>query len=479
MLTSHARIARLLAVLFVLVTPVAADPYVQQAIDREVRVAAKLAPNAGVHVVDLDTGETVYAWNPDEQRIVASNTKLFTTAAALDAFGPGYFHETRLVARGEVRGGVLEGDLGVVGDGDPNISGRHYDGDPYAVFRQWARALAERGVKRVAGDIYLDHGLFAPPEVHPDWPRDQLTSWYEAPVDALSFSDNCVLVRVWPGRQAGRPALVETVPPAPVFSVVNNATTSAERRRHHVNVARQGNVLTVSGRMWQGSGPLETWVTVPDPAEYFGLALEDALAEEGIEVTGRPHKVERLPGDVWERVAVHRTDLLTSVMVTNKRSQNFYAESLLKLLAAKRCGEGSWREGVRAVEEFLETVGIPRGSYKMADGSGMSRGNRFTPRQVTRLLRHMFFHPTGREFAQSMPYGGEEVGSWDKRLATPPYRGNVFAKTGTLSDVSALSGYAKAVSGKAYAFSILCNRAGVADAKRFQDRIVMALVDNG
>ncbi len=88
----------------------------------------------------------------------------------------------------------------------------------------------------------------------------------------------------------------------------------------------------------------------------------------------------------------------------------------------------------------------------------MSRDNRFCPRHLTTLLRHMFFHPAGTEFAQSLPYGGEDNGSWKRRLADPPYRGNVFAKTGTLDGVSALSGYAKAVSGKAYAFSILCNR---------------------
>jgi D-alanyl-D-alanine carboxypeptidase/D-alanyl-D-alanine-endopeptidase (penicillin-binding protein 4) len=110
----------------------------------------------------------------------------------------------------------------------------------------------------------------------------------------------------------------------------------------------------------------------------------------------------------------------------------------------------------------------------------MSRENRFSPRQLTTLLRHMFFHPAGTEFVQSLAYGGEDNGSWKKRLADPPYAGNVYAKTGTLNGVSTLSGYAKAVSGKVYAFSILCNQArSAADARQSQDRIVMALVDNG
>lgn len=470
------------------VAPAAAEPPpfpepLAASLDRGVgqQVQAALANTAalGVHVVDVATGETVYAYNPDDLRIVASNTKLFTTAAALEAFGPGHLFETRLLLRGPVRDGVLAGDLGVVGGGDPNISGRFYDGDSFAVFRAWAWELAARGVRRVSGDLYLAHGLFEPTVVHPRWPADQLASWYEAPVAALSFNDNCILVRVSPTR-AGQRARVETVPPVAFLQVESSARTVAKGRAR-LAVGRSGDLLTVSGSLGAGAGPFDTWVTVPDPVAYFGEALVAALAEEGIAFSGRLRQVADLPGPVWERVAVHRSDLVTAIEVTNKRSQNFYAESLLKQLAARRCGGlGSWREGVRAVEEYLESIGVPEGSFRMSDGSGMSRDNLFAPRQVTQLLRHMARSQAGPEFARSLPYGGEDNGGWKRRLAAPPYRGNVFAKTGTLNGVSALSGYAKALSGRTYAFAILSNRVrSGADAKRAEDRIVMAVVDNG
>lgn len=454
-----------------------AQTALERAVGAEVARGLKDTTKLGVHVVEMDTGETAYAYSPDEPRVIASNTKLFTTAAALDALGPGYFFETRLLLRGELQAGVLQGDLGVVGAGDPLISGRDYDGDSYGAFRPWARALRERGVRKVTGNLYLAHGLFKGPQIHPDWPRDQLTQWYEAPVDALSFNDNCILVRVSPGAGAGRPARVETVPPVPLFRVDNTATTRSKGRGSLI-INRAGTLITVKGSIRQSSGPFETWVTVPDPLLYFGSALKDALAQEGVEVEGHIHPVERLPGEVWQRVAVHRSDLLSAIRVTNKRSQNFFAESLAKKIGAGRCGTGSWEEGVRAISEFLVSIGIPRGSFTMADGSGMSRYNRFAPRHLTILLRHMFFHPLGREFAQSLPYSGEDMGSWKRRLAIPPYRGNVFAKTGTLSGVSTLSGYAKAVSGKSYAFSILINGSR-GDARGTQDRILMALIDNG
>lgn len=469
--------ALLLFFLFLAPALSSAETAAERAVAAEVLRTAAATRALGVNIVELDTGETIFSHNPDDLRVIASNSKLFTTAVALDALGPGYFFETRLLMRGSVDRGSLRGDLGVIGAGDPQISGREYGGDSFAAFRPWAAALRARGVQRITGDLYLADGLFEPTLIHPEWPRDQLTDWYEAPIASLAFSDNCILVRVWPGAPGGL-ARVETVPPVPIVRVDNSALTSAKRKGSKLFVGRTGDLLTVRGSIDAGSGPFETWVTVPDPVLYFGLGLRAALAEEGIAVDGEIRPVPQLPGAVWERVAVHRSDLVTAITTTNKRSQNFYAETLSKLLGAVRCGEGSWSAGARAVLEFMDSIGAPPGSVRLVDGSGMSRSNQATPRAITTLLRHMFFHPAGPEFARSLPYGGEEMKSWKRRLALPPYRGNVFAKTGTLNGVSALSGYAKAVSGKAYAFSIVLEGSRI-DAHGAQDRIVMALIDNG
>ncbi len=450
-----------------------------RAVGLEVGRALHQTAALGVHVLDAATGETVYTYNGDEPRVTASNTKLFTTAAALDALGPGYLYETRLLLRGAVADGVLHGDLGVVGSGDPSFDSRAFDGDVYGAFRAWASDLAARGVRRVDGDLYLDAGLFEPLEIHPDWPPEQRAAWYEAPVAALSFNDNCVLVRVWPGAHGGL-ARVETVPPVHLFLVENSARTTNSPRHNHLNVMRQEDRLVVTGSIYQRSGPLEEEVTVPDPVRFFGLALIAALGESGIEVRGGPRQVSPLPGPVWERVAVYRSSLLDAVRIANKRSQNFFAESLVKLVGARRCGSGSWRDGVKAVGEFLVGMGVPATAFRMTDGSGLSRNNHFTPRATAQLLRHMYHDSWGEEFVQSLPGAGDADGSLRQRLTTPPYRGNVFAKTGTIEGVSALSGYARALSGRVYAFSILLNRTrGLAQAHQAQDRIVMALIDHG
>jgi len=448
-------------------------------LEAAVAAARRVARDVGVNIIDVDTGATVYALDPDRPRVVASNTKLFTTAATLDALGPGYLLETRVLANGSVVNGELQGDLAVVGGGDPNISGRQFGGDEYAVFRRWAADLHRRGITRVRGGLFLVSGFFDGQEIHPDWPRDQRERWYEAPVADLSFNDNTITVRVVPGAGVGAPANVVLEPPVDLYRISNNAVTVGSPRQQAVYVGRSadGQEIQVGGRVALRSAGEEAVLTVPDPVAFFGAALRDALREEGIKIEGTTERVWRVPPGGWEEVTEHASDLQSSIETTNKLSQNFYAESLFKLLGRVRCGEGSWQAGARAMREFLARVGIPAGTYSQVDGSGMSRNDRYAPSQITRLLRYMYQSPHGREFMRSLAYSGEDGLSWRHRLASRPYAGNVLAKTGTLDGVSSLSGYARARSGKLYAFSILCN--GVRGwAHGAQDSIVRALIDN-
>ena len=267
-----------------------------------------------------------------------------------------------------------------------------------------------------------------------------------------------------------------------IFEIRNTAQTTTSVKRHKVVIDRTNgsNVLTVSGSVFQHASPVESWVTVADPLVYFAAALRRGFEEEGLDLGGRVLFSRLMPVAHWEWVTGYRTDLMTTAEVINKRSQNFFAESLLKLMGAELCGEGSWEAGREVVAEFLERLDIRSGTYEMADGSGMSRQNLFTARQLTSLLRHMYFHPRGRDFLLTLPYSGEPGLKWERRLADHPYRGNVFAKTGSLLGVSTLSGYVKARSGKIYSFSILCNRTrGNWQAQKAQDAIVRVIVDQG
>ena len=265
----------------------------------------------------------------------------------------------------------------------------------------------------------------------PDWPKDQLTRWYEAPVAGLSFNDNCVLVKVNAGPRSGAAAQVETLPPVPLFDVASSARTVGRSRDQWLSIDRRGgdeaHVLTVRGGVYLRSEGYDKWVAVADPMAYFASALRQGFDEEGLVIDGEDRMARDLDGAAWQPVWIHRSGLLPTLDVINKRSQNFYAESLLKLLGHEQCGAGTWERGLDVVREFLHQAGIEDG-YRMADGSGMSRNNRFTPEQLTQLLRYMFFHPWGDEFVRSLPYSGEADLKWERRLATPPYRGNVLGQ---------------------------------------------------
>ncbi len=452
-----------------------------QALALAVRSLERAAKRVGVQVVELASDTEVVGRATSEWFLLASNTKLFTTAAALLDLGSEFEYETVLLRRGGIAGRVLEGDLGVVGAADPNLSGRFYDGDSLAPFRPWARALIHEGVREVAGDLWLFNGIFEGPRTHPDWPPDQYATWYGAPVDALSFNDNCVLVRVRPGRNPGDRARIFLEPKLRYFAVRNSAATvSGQGNRLAVTRERESDTLVVSGTVGQHGGGLDVWVAVYDPNRYFGEALRLAFAEEGVQLRGqiRVGHTEDLAS--WSPVAVHRSPLSRTLEVTNKRSQNFYAEMLAKLLGYRMTGRGSWEQAVQAIRGVLSPLGVPMDELELADGSGLSRANRSTPRAVTSLLVAMYRHPLGATFLRSLPASGEKGLRWERRLATPPYRGNVLAKTGSLRGVSTLSGFAKARSGKVYAFSLLLNDVvSSGRAAQAQDEFLRALIDKG
>jgi D-alanyl-D-alanine carboxypeptidase/D-alanyl-D-alanine-endopeptidase (penicillin-binding protein 4) len=441
-------------------------------------------------VVVEKVGETnpVVAVNADRPLILASTTKLFTSAAALDRLGPDYAFRTRLYRDAPIGpDGVLNGSLVVMGGGDPALSGRLYDEDPLAVFRPWAESLAQRGLKTVRDGLLLDVSFFDDVTVHPDWPVEQEQKWYQAPVSALSYNDNVVLVRASAGLRPGAPALLGFYPAGPpLLSLISRVVTDW-RNRTWVGVHRDSGSRTVvaAGRV----GRNRTWtgdVTVPDPPLYFAAGFTQVLRENGITVAAPPTELTQapagpnpFPGRVL--LHTHETPLLPVLAVCNKRSQSFFAEQILKTLGAERRGKGSWENGRAEVADFLRSLGLDPSRYELADGSGRSRSNRtsatayveFLQALATKWSRFEAFRPT-------LAISGDPDGTLRGRLIGDSVRGKVFAKTGNISGVVTFCGYVTAQSGQTYAFSILMN-GGISDRRghAWQDRFVSELAKFG
>ena len=440
-----------------------------------------LLTEAGIKIVSVRTGETLLDSFGDKLFVPASNAKLVTTAAALHLLGPEFRFETRLYVRGTINGGVLNGDLLVVGGGDPDISGRFHNGDPCFLFKAWARKLLQLGIREVRGGIVGDAGAFDAQYVHPSWPKDQLEKWYCAPVSALTLNDNCVDVTVRAGPKAGAPALFSVAPDIGYTSVKNRCVTTVNRADHLYGfVGRAGaRGLILRGKFWVSGFNATTAVPVEDPPLFFLKAMKATLAEEGVAVKG-DLAVTHEPvaaGDGVKLVAAGESLLGGAVRVANKRSQNLYAELMLKTLGLKATGKGTFESGGAVVKGFLAKVSPGSTECKVADGSGLSRDNRLSAAAMTDLLCWMVRRPQADVFAASLPIAGID-GTLKSRLTGERHRGRVRAKTGTLTGACSLSGYIE-MPDDTLAFSILINspRAGVWRMRKVQDGICREVLD--
>ncbi len=452
-----------------------------EALERAARRPPARPNGLSIEIADLATGEPVFARNRDAPEAIASVTKLFSTAAALHFLGPDYKFKTTFWRRGEIKDGVLNGALLVVGGGDPNISGRFYNDDYNAVFDKWAAGLKAAGITCVAGELILNDSFFDSMLRHPEWPAGQEAKWYQAPISALAYNDGVVLIGIRPGPRPGRPAAISIEPPTASLRALSSARTVGRRGSVRVAVGRApgSNAVTVSGTVPMRGVWWSTPIAVDDPADFFGGALKNRLKAAGINLAGPIVDKDVRPDASWSLVAETDSDLMATLAVINKRSQGFYAEQTFKTLAAEKAGKGTWENAVSLEKQFLASLALDPTRFHLRDGSGLSPQNRVSAAEVVRFLRAMSAHPSAAAWKATLATPGDPDGTLRHRLRDVADR--VVAKTGSIRGVSTLAGYATAVSGRTYAFAILLNGPGVWDGggHAFQDRLLRALIKNG
>ncbi len=508
----------------VLATPLWAAPGPKPAqVSLQDRIAAVLkAPDLargfwGIEVVSLTTGETLYAQNGDKLFTPASNTKLFTTAATLALIGPDYKFRTTVETSGTLdRYGRLNGDLVLVGRGDPNLSGRElpYDlrtqrnDDPIQALESLADALVQKGVKFIDGDIVADDSYFAFERYGEGWSQDDLVWADGAPVSALTINDNVVFVNILPADRPGEKAFVSVKPFAEYYRLDNRiiTTPAGTGRKFFVNREPGSTVLTLWGNMPVDDAGANEALAIEDPAEFAAGLFRQLLEQRGIVVYGHQrtrhtelatlstfsvtaiapsrggseNDGQRLKADQPITLASYESKpLLQDVRVVNKVSQNLHAEILLRLLGRERGNAGTIEGGLEVLRGFLTQAGISSDEYVFYDGSGLSRQNLVTPHAIVQLLRYCSTQPWGAAYKSTFPVGGVD-GSLSERLSSARLQNRVMAKTGSLGGVKTLSGYATADSGQVLVFSILSNNFNL-PAKRVTDAIdglVQAILDD-
>ena len=448
------RTAALLGVLLALAPPsAAAEPprELKGTVDEILARSALSGARVGILVSDVETGKVLYARDADALLNPASNVKLFTSAAVLSRLGPEFRFETEFRVDPASRGQATIRSLYVRGKGDPTL----------VTERLWAIAgeLAGLGVQRI-GELVLDDGYFDEERVGPGFDQESGDRAYLAPTGALSLNFNSVAIHATPGDARGKPGRVTLEPQSDYLELVNRTRTIPPRaiRRLVPSSTRDGGRqrIVVDGRLPLGSRPVAVWRKIDDPRAYFGQTLKRLLELRGVKV-GRVRPGAAPEGARLVHVAESES-LGEIVRRLNKTSNNFVAEQLLKTLGAEvRGAPGTWAGGIAAAEEFLAEVGLPRGSFVMRNGSGLNDANRFSARQTVTLLRAMWGRfPVAAEFLASLPVAGRD-GTIRWRMGGTDAAGRLRAKTGTLENVTSLSGYVETVDREKLAFAILVN----------------------
>jgi len=457
----------------------------------------------GVRIVSLEQNRVLFERNANRLFVPASNAKLFTTALALARLGPDYRFQTRVLAdRTPGDDGAVE-SLRLVGGGDPNLSGRAIPyrrdapaGDPLAAIEDLAAQIAARGVRSVTADIVGDDTAYVWQPYAEGWSIDDPVWDYGAPVSALSINDNTVSLRVLPGSYRSDPARIVLTPPVEYYEIDNGVRTAAGERKTERRIMVDRLPGERQLRIW-GTLPLndpgETEVLgIEDPALYAACAFRDALARRGIAIRGEARASHLYPNQVAELdngpapepepgVELARRDsapLVEDLRITDKVSQNLHAEMALRAVAKARRHVGSREAGIAEEQAFLTEVGIDRASYTFADGSGLSRLDLVTPAAVVRLLAYMHHSAARDAWISLLPVAGLD-GTLHARFAGTAAAGRIFAKTGTLSHVAALSGYARRGNGQMLAFSILVNNYNgpAADLRAAIDRVCALMLE--
>jgi serine-type D-Ala-D-Ala carboxypeptidase/endopeptidase (penicillin-binding protein 4) len=472
----------------------------------------------GIEVVSLASGKTLYTHDADKLFTPASNTKLFTTSAAMALIGPDHRFKTTVETAGTIdKYGRLTGDLVLVGRGDPNLSGRTLPYNlrterklpPIKVLEDLADQLVQKGLKSVDGDLVGDDSYYAFERYGEGWTQDDLVWEWGAPVSALTINDNVVFVSIMPADRAGEKAFVQVSPFADYYRVDNRImTTPAGTEPRKIFISREpgSNQITFWGNVPLDDLGAHEALAVEDPANFAAQLFRSLLEKRGVAVGGhsRTHHTElaklstitvtttasaggggdRVPQNQFAQPLVlasyESQPFGLDLRVINKVSQNLHAELTLRLLGHEKGAGGTIESGLEVLHGFLAQAGIQSDEYVFYDGSGLSRQNLVTPHAIVKLLKYVALQPFYQSFQDTLPVAGVD-GSLADRFRNSVARGKVTAKTGSLGHVNALSGYAHTTSGEAVVFSVICNNHNLHSRRALQtiDKIVEQIVDDG
>ena len=445
--------------------PLAAElsDQVQALADRPVLQGASWAA-----VAQYAEGESIFSIQPQLRLAPASTLKLLTSAAALDAFGPMHCFETPVYADAlPDKDGVLKGSLYIRGGGDPTLGSARVTGSLSApdLLKNWSRQIRARGIKKITGHIYTDSSLFSGPSLPDKTNWQNMGNYFAAPATALAFNDNSFEITFTPQSQDRASVAVQSVwPEIEGLKIRSFVTASATDQRDNAYVyAAPGQYDieiygTVPTSHLQGQ---RIKAALPDAPQLLADMLLQQLEEDGVVVEGGAISLETAPDYTnMHLLFTHRSPLLKDIIyIVNKRSFNFYAEMLLRMLAVQAGRSGSIAEGINQLYAFLQKNGISTENVLLYDGSGLSRDNQITAQTLVDVLLLMAKRPYFKYYYESLATPDDRGDLLLLRYFLRPFKRtqDIHVKGGTIDGVKAQAGYAKDRRGQLVAFAFIAN----------------------
>ncbi|MFN8358538.1 MAG: D-alanyl-D-alanine carboxypeptidase/D-alanyl-D-alanine-endopeptidase [Candidatus Kapaibacterium sp.] len=445
--------------------------------------------NIGISVIAIESGEYFYRKNDTKNYIPASTLKTLTTAAALEYLGRDFRYSTKIYLDGEPpKDGEFVGNMIIRASGDPTMSTYFYS-DPIDVLEVIALKLDSLGIRSIRGNIIADDSYFDDNYYASGWALDDVMYPYSAQVNALSFGDNKVDVRVVPAQAVGELSKISMQPDNTYIRIINNALTAPAEIPELLTPFREPrtNSIEIRGKIpldMKGISPAsgsKLSVTIDNPSLFFLNLFKQTLEKHGIKVRGALLDYEdwnmKISYSQLPVIAEHTSPPLSEIIaVVNKFSHNLCAEMLIKTIGKETTGIGSFAKGIEQVKKYASRIGILPDNIAIVDGSGLSRLNLFSPQNQVALLSSVYRSDKRNDFMESLALPGAQ-GTLRGRMTQSRAEKNVRAKTGSMNNVSAICGYVTTRDNEQLAFSIMVNGFTVPEniVHNMQDLICMRL----
>lgn len=433
--------------------------------DKIDNLIAQQLPHASIGIVikNAQTDKIIYSKNADKLLSPASSIKLFTAAAALYQLKPEFRFKTTLLKKDK--------DYYLKFSGSPSLRDKNLSDLILNV---------KKNSSLIEGNIVLDTQKFVAPNYPGGVSYDDMGWYYAAPTTTVILNENAVAYDFITAKELGKPVIIKAKSPNQALTIINDVlTVSKEEAKDHCDLnikIKPHNTVHIFGCLAQSKDPKSMMLAIPNPGAYARHLIKDTLQKNDMVLQGRILK-GTTPSDA-QLIAEYQSPPL-SKLITHmlKESDNLYGNSLTKELGFNLLGKGSHKQGMYALKKALfEHTHVDKNQVELADGIG-TRYNLVTPTQMVVLLSDLY-HDTALQpiIFQALPLAGTS-GTLNFRMRKTKLEKKVWAKTGTMHDISSLSGYLKASDGNTYIFSIIINGINkpINQAKKLEEQILLAI----